>query len=540
MHLLQNIALNYGLHRNEPERKNRMVNQEDFFREVTIRICSSLDIKTALRNTFDYLKRYLPLDTLSLTIHDANISSIRRIANVAADNVDLPDEIIAIPKKLWKQIQTWKPTAATIISTESDEFIRLLAPFIKLEGNSKILVPLLIEEESLGSLILCAHGEGRYNAKHVGLLAMVAIPFAIALANALSYEKLLKYRDRLIDDNHFLNKELSTRAGGQIIGEDSGLKNVMDMVQHVAPLNNTVLLLGETGTGKEVIANAIHFASPRKNGPFIKVNCGAIPGSLIDSELFGHEKGAFTGAADERRGRFERADGGTIFLDEIAELPPPAQVRLLRVLQNREIERVGGNKSIPVDIRVIAATHRNLENMVSENKFREDLWFRLNVFPIIIPPLRQRRRDIPLLTRYFVRAKAMDLGFAIAPNIAPGAMERLVNYDWPGNVRELENLVEREVILHRGGQLMFDALLPGVKKRENIVQKEVNSPPDPLELDEVIALHLSNVLQMTNGRVHGPGGAAKLLGINPSTLRWRLDKLGIKHGRCKKGSDQLT
>jgi len=511
-----------------------MVNRDDFFREVTIRICSSLDIKTALRNVFDYLKLYFPLDTLSLTIDDANISSIRRIANIAADNVELPDEIIAIPKKLWKQIQAWKPTAPTVISSDRDELFRLLAPFIKLEGNSKILVPLLIEGESLGSLILCAHGEGRYTAKHIGLLATVATPFAIALANALSYEKLLKYRDRLIDDNHFLNKELSTRAGGRIIGENSGLKNVLDMVQHVAPLNNTVLLLGETGTGKEVIANAIHFASPRKNGPFIKVNCGAIPGSLIDSELFGHERGAFTGAVDERRGRFERADGGTIFLDEIAELPHPAQVRLLRVLQNREIERVGGNKSIPVDIRVIAATHRNLENMVLENKFREDLWFRLNVFPIIIPPLRQRTGDIPLLVRYFVRAKAMELGFAVTPNITPGAMDRLVNYDWPGNVRELENLVEREVILHRGGQLTFDALQPGGTKRVNIIQKEVNNSPTPLKLDEVIALHLSNVLQVTNGRIHGSGGAAELLGINPSTLRWRLDRLGIKHGRSKK------
>jgi len=518
-----------------------MADRDDFFREVTIRICSSLDIKTALRNAFDYLKLYFPLDTLSLTIHDANISSIRRIANIAADNVELPDEIIAVPKKLWKQLQAWKPTAPTVINADRDEFFRLLAPFIKLEGNSKIIVPLLIEGESLGSLILCARGEGRYNAKHMELLATVATPFAIALANALSYEKLLKYRDRLIDDNHFLNKELSIRAGGQIIGEDSGLKNVLDMVQHVAPLNNTVLLLGETGTGKEVIANAIHFASPRKNGPFIKVNCGAIPGNLIDSELFGHERGAFTGAVDERRGRFERADGGTIFLDEIAELPPPAQVRLLRVLQNREIERVGGNKPIPVDIRVIAATHRNLENMVLENRFREDLWFRLNVFPIIIPPLRQRREDIPLLAHYFVRAKAMDLGFAITPTIAPGAMGRLVSYDWPGNVRELENLVEREVILHQGGPLMFDALLPGGGKREYFVQKDIKikSFPAPLKLDEAIAVHLSNVLQMTNGRIHGSGGAAELLGINPSTLRWRLDRLGIKHGRSNKKCPSL-
>jgi transcriptional regulator with GAF, ATPase, and Fis domain len=208
-------------------------------------------------------------------------------------------------------------------------------------------------------------------------------------------------------------------------------------------------------------------------------------------------------------------------------------VRLLRVLQNREIERVGGTRPIPVDIRVIAATHRNLEQMVAENRFREDLWFRLNVFPIIIPPLRQRKADVPLLTRYFVREKSMDLGIAVTPDVAPGALERLLNYDWPGNVRELENLVERELILHRRGRLTFDSLIPARRKREGGVPREGNAGASAtsLKLDEVIAAHLGAVLKMANGRIHGPGGAAELLGINPSTLRWRLDRLGIPYGR---------
>ncbi|HET6420040.1 MAG TPA: sigma-54 dependent transcriptional regulator, partial [Geobacteraceae bacterium] len=257
----------------------------------------------------------------------------------------------------------------------------------------------------------------------------------------------------------------------------------------------------------------------------------AIPESLIDSELFGHEKGAFTGAATEKRGRFERADGGTIFLDEIGELPPQAQVRLLRVLQDREIERVGGTRAIPVDIRVIAATHRNLESMVSENRFREDLWFRLNVFPIIIPPLRQRKDDIPALTRHFVARKSMELGLINPPAIAPGALQRLMSYAWPGNVRELQNLVERELIRHRGGQLSFESLVPTEDNSEALNLQESSSINASLKLDELMSQHISKVLKMTNGKIHGPGGAAELLGLEPNTLRARMDKLGVQYRR---------
>jgi hydrogenase-4 transcriptional activator len=510
------------------------IDKQRFFEEVTVRICSSLDIKVALRNTFQYLRLHFPLDSLSLTIHDQSIAAIRRIATVTADNVEVPDEIIPIPEEVWRQLQEIKPAEPTVMSSEAHELFRLLAPFIELEGYSKIRVPLPVEGKTLGSLVVCAQGEGRYDSATVALLAAVASPFSIALANALAYENVVKYRDRLLDDNLFLQKELVSQAGGELIGDDSGLKNVVEMVKQVAPLSNTVLLLGETGTGKEMIANAIHDSSRRKDGPFIKVNCGAIPDSLIDSELFGHEKGAFTGAVAQKRGRFERADGGTIFLDEIGELPPQVQVRLLRVLQNREIERVGGAGPIPVDIRVIAATHRNLQSMVSEGSFREDLWFRINVFPIIVPPLRQRRGDIPVLARHFIKEKCREFGVVGTPDIAPGALERLANYDWPGNVRELENLVEREVILRGGGPLRFDSLYAAAADRDVVVREDPAVPVGPLKLDEVIANHLSKVLELTNGKIHGPDGAAALIGMNSSTLRWRLDKLGIKYGRDAK------
>ena len=242
------------------------------------------------------------------------------------------------------------------------------------------------------------------------------------MSKALEHQEIIRLKDMLADDNRYLFDELRSASGDEIIGSDFGLKAVMRMVQQVAPLDSPVLLLGETGTGKEVIANAIHYSSPRKDGPFIKVNCGAIPETLLDSELFGHEKGAFTGAISQKRGRFERANKGTIFLDEIGELPAQAQVRLLRVLQTKEIERVGGTTSIPVDIRIISATNRNLQEMIASGRFREDLWFRLNVFPIMIPPLRQRREDIPALVHHFIERKSKELKLTERPVLAPGAI----------------------------------------------------------------------------------------------------------------------
>src|SRR6185369_9037824 len=454
------------------------------------------------------------------------------IAHFAKGDGEGAEEIVPLPEQVWEWGRTLSGPQIMDARNLSGP-AKAIAALVRLEGNSDLALPLRVENELIGMLILRANGERRYDQGHAELLSAVADPFALALANTLSYREVLRYRDILLDDNRFLSRELLSQAGDEIIGGNSGLRNVMEMVQQVAPLNNTVLLMGETGTGKEVIANAIHFASPRKDGPFIKVNCGAIPESLIDSELFGHEKGAFTGAVSEKRGRFERANGGTLFLDEIGELPPQAQVRLLRVLQQREIERVGGDKTIPVDVRVIAATHRNLESMVSENRFREDLWFRLNVFPIIIPPLRQRKDDVPALTRFFVELKCRELGVAIPPAIAPGALEGLMKYGWPGNVRELENLVERELIRHRGGQLRFDSLLPSEMGSETQSATEIIDG-SPLNLDEAMSLQISKVLKITKGKIHGPGGAAELLGINPNTLRGRMSKLGIAYGRNRR------
>jgi transcriptional regulator with GAF, ATPase, and Fis domain len=268
--------------------------------------------------------------------------------------------------------------------------------------------------------------------------------------------------------------------------------------------------------------------SPRNKGPFITVDSGAIPDTLIDSELFGHEKGAFTGAVEQKRGRFERANGGTIFLDEIGELPLQAQVRMLRVIQEKIIERVGGSKAIPVDIRIIAATHRNLDEMVRSGRFREDLLFRINVFPIRIPPLRERKMDIPSLIFYFISKKTRQLKLPVAPELAPGAMQRLTEYEWPGNVRELENVIEREMILTSKGPLAFN----------NISGKEgglSHSAPafnlESFSLEEISIHHITRALEKAGGKIHGANGAAELLGVNPSTLRSRMKKLGINFGK---------
>lgn len=366
----------------------------------------------------------------------------------------------------------------------------------------------------------------------------------IGITQDISYrittEQKLHDAKRRIEENQFLKRELHRLSGDTIIGAESGLKDVMQKAYMASSVESPVLILGETGVGKDIIANHIHYASSRRNEPFITVNCGAIPNELIDSELFGHEKGAFTGAMSQKRGRFERADKGTIFLDEIGELPLPAQVRLLRVLQNREIERVGGTTLIPLDIRIIAATNRNLEEMVSNKMFREDLWFRLNVFPIVIPPLRLRIEDIPALTQHFIEQKKKELKSSDSPSLAPGSIDTLLEYDWPGNVRELENIIERAIILHRGKALRFDDLgfSPALPTRPSS-----GSPPDtPLKLDALIKGHIKHVLTLTKGKIHGPGGAGEVLGVNPDTLRYKMRKLGIPFlkNQKKKNSNSIN
>jgi len=512
-----------------------MIDENEFFRESTLRICGSLEIEKALENALLYLRRFIPADTILLNVYDPGLGIVEIVAGAGSrvTNVHLP---LRLPmsqaaRKIIEDERGNPEGLAQVFSSDRLGDFELSKPCCNnlcLPEASALFLRLNLGGRYLGGLVAANMDGENFTQDHTKLLSLLNEPFAIALSNYLRYREVLKLKDLIAEENRYLHEEIRGQVGEEIVGASFGLRQVMDMVRQVAPLSSPVLLLGETGTGKEVIANAIHNLSTRKNGPFIKVNCGAIPETLMDSELFGHERGAFTGALSQKRGRFERANGGTIFLDEIGELTPGVQVRLLRVLQEKEIERVGGTEPIPVDIRVIAATHRNLEDMLAEGKFREDLYFRLKVFPVLIPPLRDRLPDIPILVQYFMQRKAREMGLVQIPTLAPKAIDRLMNYHWPGNARELQNAVERALILSKGDPLVFDDL-GDMPKRMTATPEQ--SDGDSLLLDQVISRHIMRVLEITDGQVGGKNGAAKLLGLNPSTFRQKMRKLNIPFGR---------
>jgi hydrogenase-4 transcriptional activator len=401
--------------------------------------------------------------------------------------------------------------------------------------------PLVDEEGPQGVLVLVA--DETFDAQHEHKARGLLEPFRLALENDRRFHELARLREAMEADNRALRTRLERQDIVEtIVGGDSGLREVTERIAQVAVTDVPVLVFGETGTGKEVVARAIHARSQRSKGPIVCVNCGAIPPGLVDSELFGHERGSFTGASGTRKGWFERADGGTLFLDEIGELPLEAQVRLLRVLQERMFERVGGTRSIHVDVRIVAATHRNLEDMVAAGSFREDLWYRLSVFPVYLPPLRERPADIPALSAHFAWKAGKRLGGApLVPSDAD--VELLIGYDWPGNVRELAAVIERAAILGGGKRLNVAGAL-GVRS----VAGRTSSPPPPSvassghhddgafdTLDQAMCRHIERALQKTSGRIEGKGGAADLLDINPHTLRSRMKKLGVAWNQYRNG-----
>lgn len=511
----------------------------DFFRSLTVNICSSLDLDLALKRCLDYLAAVFPVDEMSLHIHDQRHGLVRVLSRATVNDDKPASEVIQLPGDYWSWISRQTNFRPVIMT---DQLIRTLpkvfADFFphRPKSRAEIVLPLTMDGARLGLLVVVAPLGVDYEPAHLDLIASVMEPFAIALSNAVAYQRVVDYQDILIDDKIFFQNELT--HSDQVIGEAGGLQSVMGLVNQAAPMSNTILITGETGVGKEVVANAIHQRSKRRSGPFVKVNCGAIAESLLDSELFGHEKGAFTGAAAQKRGRFERAEGGTIFLDEIGELSLSAQVRLLRVLANREIERVGGTQVIPLNIRVITATHRDLQKMVREGSFREDLWFRLNVFPIQVPPLRERKEDIPALADYFLRLKCQEFGLG-RPAISREGLRNLQQYDWPGNVRELDNVIERELIRFPGRKLHFEFLestRPGrsVEKPGPIPTEETQGGFQPL--DTVIKEYIQRVLKATRGRVGGKNSAAEILEVHPSTLRSRMKKFRLnRFGETKPG-----
>jgi transcriptional regulator with GAF, ATPase, and Fis domain len=499
----------------------------DVWREVGRHI----ELSDAVDNIAALLAPTLPLTALEILYLDPRRGDIETIAVSRRDQrPPMHGRRIGLTTGRFEKLLEWMRREQMAALPATAEWPAALAPLQDFYAAKDVLIGVLKDRAShpLGLAVMPLES-GPIKPRHQRLLEGLLEPLTVALENDGRLRELSQLRASAEADKQSLLVRLGReKVSDTIVGAAGGLQPVLARVDQVARSDTSVLLLGETGSGKEVVARAIHDRSLRAQGPFIRVNCGAIAPELIDSELFGHEKGSFTGAVGQRKGWFERADGGTLFLDEIGELPASVQVRLLRVLQDGSLYRVGGEQALQVDIRVVAATHRDLATMVREGEFREDLWYRIAIFPILIPPLRERSEDIPDLARHFARRAAVKLG--LHPQLPTAAdIEQLQGYPWPGNVREMATVIERAAILGQGERLAIGAALglatPGPGRPETPSRKDTKRSFSTLE--QSMADHIRTALQRTHGRVEGPQGAARLLAINPHTLRSRMRKLGI-------------
>ena len=505
-----------------------------------------------------------PIEIGESTVNIARLLSVHApLAMLILRRIDLPHG--ALRTVAVAQLDGRAATLEQVTSCPPTELKRLLAWFArphvlrrgrrrKLTGELALVVPEGIAGDVLavalsgpsgavGVLLIVAKAGAVFDDPHVELAESLREPIGVALENDRRLHEMATLREAAEAERRSLLHRLGrTERAEPIVGAEGGLRSVLERVQLVARSDVPILILGETGTGKEVIARSIHNRSPRSAAPFIRVNCGAIPPELIDSQLFGHERGSFTGAAETRAGWFERADGGTLFLDEIGELPPAAQVRLLRVLQDGHLERVGGQQSLQVDVRIVAATHRDLAAMVKTGQFREDLWYRVAVFPVPLPPLRERLEDIPGLARHFAERAATRFGLPVVMP-TPDDVRLLVGYAWPGNIRELGAVIDRAALLGEGKRLELARALGvqaggptstgGAALYNSPAAKNEQAGTAIVPLDEAVRGHIERALAATRGRIEGPFGAAALLRINPHTLRARMRKLRIDWRRFR-------
>jgi formate hydrogenlyase transcriptional activator len=489
--------------------------------DVTNAMVASLDLRELFQAASESLRRLIRHEYASLVLHDLEKGELRLEAldfPGARSGIEVMPTASLEASPAAEAMRTRQPLLLNRIDAERfpSEIVRRLLD----QGlQSAVCIPLLRGDRALGTLNVASTREAAFSPHDVELLLQIGNELAIAIENALAFRQIEELKNKLAEEKLYLEDEIRTDYDfEEIVGDSHSLKRVLHDVETVAPTDSTVLIQGESGTGKELIARAIHNLSGRRQRTFVKVNCAAIPTGLIESELFGHERGAFTGAISQKIGRFELADKGTLFLDEIGDIPLELQPKLLRVLQEREFERLGSTRTVKVDIRLVTATNRDLSKLIASREFREDLFYRLNVFPITLPPLRERREDIPLLVRYFTQKYARRMNRRIE-TIPSEAMDALTHWNWPGNVRELENLVERSVILTRGSALH----VPLAELR--------SADPPPISalstLEESERAHILRALNESKGVVGGPSGAAARLGLKRTTLQSRMRKLGI-------------
>lgn len=510
------------------ERETRLL-QRSTLLDITTAVIANLDRTSLFRSIFDALRHALAFDCLTIALcrradGQIEISSL-------SDGASPQERTSLMPQSADPTFDTWAsgPSGLRTFSATEDQGEFPFATEMRKGGfQAAIGSPLTAQSKPFGFLIAANKSHAPYGPAETEFFHEVCQQVALAIENMLAYEQIAELKAQLERENTYLLEEIKTEHNfDEMVGVSPAFAALTDRIRRVAPTDAAVLILGETGTGKELVARALHNLSPRRSRPLVKVNCAAISAGLVESELFGHVKGAFTGAVDKRIGRFEFAHGGTIFLDEVGELPLETQAKLLRVLQEREFEPVGSNRSIKVDVRIIAATNRRLGEAVHEGKFRSDLYYRLNVVPIEVPPLRDRKNDIPLLTAFFLASLSRKFGRSVK-SVSQEAMACMLQYDWPGNIRELENVLARAVALSEVAVLGAAALaLPLDRSQQEApaVQPAVDSATT---LESAERRHILTVLTSTQWVVEGPRGAAKQLGLHANTLRSRMKKLGIR------------
>ena len=488
--------------------------------EVNNAVVSKLDLHALLNAISASLRRVIHHEYTSLALFEPAMNHMRMLALDFPQGKGLIREEMLVPLEGSISGKAFRNRQSLVLDRAGmDEFISPTSRLLRDEGvRSVACVPLITHDRALGTISLASLRDAAFQQGDVDLLVQVAGQVAIAVENALAFQEIGELKNKLAQEKLYLEDEIRSEMNfDEIVGESPALRSVLKHVETVAPTDSTVLIQGETGTGKELVARAIHNLSPRREHTFVKVNCAAIPAGLLESELFGHERGAFTGAIAQRLGRVELAHGGTIFLDEVADIPLELQPKLLRVLQEQEFERLGSTRTVRVNIRLVAATNRDLAEMVAARTFRSDLYYRLRVFPLVLPPLRERQDDIPALVRYFVQKYARRMNRAVE-TIPAESLDMLVRYAWPGNIRELENLIERAVIVSPGpvlrvplGELKAPAELSGEIVTLHAAERE----------------HIVRALEATNWVLAGPHGAAARLGMKRTTLQSKMQKLGV-------------